>query len=103
MIKINKLFEDIDREFDSKEIGRDDATNSMEWEISYKDKEIEQSDFRKNLKNLNTVVEDIIKINGRIKPTDPKLEELVMIIKNFRNRYVRYLNQYQPDWKDKNG
>jgi hypothetical protein len=40
----------------------------------------------------------MVKINGGIKPTDPKLEELVLVIKNIRNRYKRYLNQYQPDW-----
>ena len=46
----------------------------------------------------NELVKNMVKINGRLKPTDPKLEELVLVIKNIRNRYKRYLNQYQPDW-----
>ena len=49
---------------------------------------------------LNELVKHMIKINGRLKPTDPKLEELVLVMKNIRNRYKRYLNQYQPDWNN---
>jgi hypothetical protein len=46
------------------------------------------------------LVKNMVKINGRVKPTDPKLEELVLVIKNIRNLYTRYLNQYQPDWNN---
>ena len=100
MRKIKQLYEALDDvNIKSDKIGEDPETGAVEWKISYEPKSTEYYEFKHSFKDLNDVVNNIIKINGRIKPTDPKLEELVMIIKNFRNRYARYLNTYQPDWK----
>jgi hypothetical protein len=100
MKKIRNLYEIIDDvNIKSDKIGEDPETGAVEWKISYEQKPVDKYEFKHSFKDLNDVVNNIIKINGQIKPTDPKLEELVMIIKNFRNRYARYLNAYQPDWK----
>jgi hypothetical protein len=68
------------------------------WDVEYEKKTPKLYDFKESYNDLNELVNNMVKINGGIKPTDPKLEELVLVIKNIRNRYKRYLNQYQPDW-----
>lgn len=102
MKKLNELYEAIDdKEIKYTQIGEPDPeTGSIEYAVSYEDKAPETYDFKNSYEDLNELVKNMIKINGRVKPTDPKLEELVLVMKNIRNRYKRYLNQYQPDWNN---
>jgi hypothetical protein len=96
---LTQLYEEVDRDdIQYTKIGEDPATGSVEWQVSYGKKAPEKYDFKKSYDELNVFVKNMEKLNGRVKPTDPKLEELVFIMKNIRNRYKRYLNQYQPDW-----
>jgi len=98
MKKLNKLYEAIDdREFKTTKVGEDPQTGSISWDVEYEKKTPEVYDFKESYNDLNELVKNMVKINGGLKPTDPKLEELVLVIKNIRNRYKRYLNQYQPD------
>ena len=102
MKKLNKLYEAIDDE-DIKytQVGEPDPeTGQIEWKVSYEKKAPETYDFKNSYNDLDKLVNNMVKINGRVKPTDPKLEELVLVMKNIRNRYKRYLNQYQPDWNN---
>tara|TARA_B110000503_G_C6753828_1_gene252691 strand:- start:46 stop:351 length:306 start_codon:yes stop_codon:yes gene_type:complete len=99
MRKLNKLYEAIDsKEFKTTKTGEDPETGSVSWDVEYEKKTPKLYDFKESYNDLNELVNNMVKINGGIKPTDPKLEELVLVIKNIRNRYKRYLNQYQPDW-----
>jgi len=99
MKKLNKLYEAIDdRTFKTTKTGEDSETGSISWDVEYEKKTPETYEFKESYDDLNELVKNMVKINGRLKPTDPKLEELILVIKNIRNRYKRYLNQYQPDW-----
>lgn len=101
MKKLNKLYEAIDdEEIKYTKVGEDPETGSVEWNVSYEKKSPEMYDFKNSYNDLDKLVRNMIKINGRVKPTDQKLEELVLVMKNIRNRYKRYLNQYQPDWNN---
>lgn len=105
MKKLNELYEAIDKAKDinivTNKIGEDPATNSTEWDVKYEPRPVEKRDFKDSYKALDAFVKEFIKINGRQKPIDPHLEDLVFIAKNLRNRYHRYLEAYQPDWKEK--
>ena len=99
MKKLNELYEAIDdKEIKYTKVGEDPETGGIEWDVSYEKKAPETYDFKNSYDDLDELVKNMIKINGRVKPTDPKLEELVLVMKNIRNRYKRYLNSYQPDW-----
>ena len=101
MKKINKLYEAIDdRDFKTTKTGEDTETGSISWDVSYEKKKPKNADFKESYEQLNNFIQNMVKINGRIKPTDEKLEELLMIMKNVRNRYKRYFNSYQPDWNN---
>ena len=101
MKKLNKLYEDIDdEEIKYTKVGEDPETGSVEWNVSYEKKSPEMYDFKNSYNDLDKLVTNMIKINGRVKPTDQKLEELVLVIKNFRNIYKLYLNSYQSDWNN---
>lgn len=76
----------------------DPETGSIEWDVKYDIEPPKTYEFRDSYKEIDSFVKNLISLNGRLKPTDPKLEELLLIAKNFKNRYHRYLRSYQPDW-----
>lgn len=90
-----------DRKISYTKLEDDPITKSMAWDVKYDVEPPTIYEFKDSFKELNSFVKNLIILNGRLKPTDPKLEELLHIAKNFRNRYHRYLNSYQPDWDNK--
>ena len=78
----------------------DPNTNSIEWKVQY-DSEPKNYEFKDSYTELDNFIKHLTYLNGRTKPVDPHLEELLMFFKNLRNRYKRYLNNYQPGWDEK--
>ena len=103
MIKLQQLYEAVDKDINivTTKIGEDPETQSTEWDVRYEPKPIVTYEFKNSYKELDNFVKQLIKLNGRQKPIDPNLEDLVFIAKNLRNRYHRYLEAYQPDWNQK--
>lgn len=102
MKKLNKLYEAIDdRTFKTTKTSEDPETGSVSWDVEYGKKAPKTYEFKESYKDLNELVKKIIELRGGMGRRDKELDALILALKNIRNKYTRYLNEFHPNWNKK--
>ena len=101
MKKLNKLYEAInDRTFKTTKTSEDSETGSISWDVEYKDKKPKKTNFKESYDDLNKLVKKITGLRGGMGRRDEELDTLILALKNIKNKYTRYLNDFHSNWKD---